>query len=477
MTKQETAELNIKDLSFINDINSIAVIGPSRRRDFYFLRTHAQYFKGKLYAVHPNVKEIPRFNDENIYPSLLDIPGDIDYVYITVPSSQILTVIDDCVEKGVKLASVFTAGFSDLGTEEGRQLEEEMIRRANNNLRILGPNGMGLTYPKKGICWRARFPSEAGNIGFIGQSGGICNLVVYKGSPMGIQFSKVFSYGNGNDVDFVDLLYFLSIDEETDVILCYLEGIKEGRGEDLLKVLKQNKKPIVVLKAGKSKGASIAAKTHTAAITGEYRVWKSIFKKHNVIEVDSVEQLLYAAKLIDAYGLFELKNVAVLSISGGYGVVLVDQIENEGMKVPPFSSETQRQLNQELSAVGTSAKNPLDVSGHMRNFKLAQQIIELVLTDKNIDGLIMDLPSWYLDTSYDLGRISMMENNIIELMSLGLIYKKPIIPIIQRANSPEHRDRLMKILDEKKIPAFNEPLQFLSLLPKISKCAKNKMER
>jgi len=80
MTKQESADLNIKDLSFINDINSIAVIGPSRRRDFYFLRTHAENFKGKLYAVHPKVKEIPRFNDENIYPSLLDIPGDIDYV-------------------------------------------------------------------------------------------------------------------------------------------------------------------------------------------------------------------------------------------------------------------------------------------------------------------------------------------------------------------------------------------------------------
>ena len=476
MTKQESVDLNIKDLSFINDINSLAVIGPSRKRDYYFLRTHAENYKGKIYAVHPKIKEISGFANENIYPSLMDIPESVDYVYITVSSSQILNVIDDCVEKGVKLAGVFTAGFSDLGTEEGRKLEEEMIRRAKNSLRIIGPNGMGMTYPKKGIGWRMKFPSEPGNIAFIGQSGGISNLIVYKGSPMGIKFSKVFSFGNGNDVDFVDLLYFLSNDEETDVILCYLEGIKEGRGEELIKVLKQNKKPIVVLKAGKFKGAAIAANTHTAAITGEYRVWKTIFDKYNVIDADSVEQLLYAAKLIDAYGLFELKNIAVLSISGGYGVVLVDQIENMGLEVPPFSPEIQNQLNQELIAVGTSAKNPLDIAAQFRNLKLVKHIVELVLSDKNIDGLIMDLPSYYLNTGYQPGRTPIMERKLIEIMSLGYSYKKPIIPIIQRTNSPEHRSSMIEKLNEKKIPVFNQPLEFLSLLPKISKCAKNKME-
>ena len=474
MTKQDSVDLNIKDLSFINNINSLAVIGPSRKRDYYFLRTHAENYKGKIYAVHPKIKEISGFANENIYPSLMDIPEKVDYVYITVSSSQILNVIDECVEKGVKLASVFTAGFSDLGTEEGRKLEVEMIRRAKNSLRILGPNGMGMTYPKKGIGWRARFPSEPGNIAFIGQSGGISNLVVYKGSPMGIKFSKVFSYGNGNDVDFVDLLYFLSNDEETDVILCYLEGIKAGRGEALIKVLQQNKKPIVVLKAGKFKGAAIAANTHTAAITGEYRVWKAIFDKYSVIEADSVEQLLYAAKLIDAYGIFELKNIAVLSISGGYGVVLVDQIENLGMEVPPFSPEIQNQLNQKLIAVGTSAKNPLDIAAQFRNLNLVQHLIELVLSDKKIDGLIMDLPSFYLNTGYQPGKTPILEKKITEIMSLGHSYRKPIIPIIQRSNSPEHRDRVMKILNEKKIPVFNQPLEFLSLLPKISKCAKNK---
>ena len=112
-----------------------------------------------------------------------------------------------------------------------------------------------------------------------------------------------------------------------------------------------------------------------------------------------------------------------------------------------------------------------------QDLKLVKNIVELVLSDKNIDGLIMDLPSFYLNTGYQPGRTPIMERKIIEIMSLGHSYKKPIIPIIQRTNSPEHRGRVIEILNEKKIPVFNQPLEFLSLLPKISKCAKNKMEK
>ena len=242
------AKLNIKDISFLNTIRSIAVIGSSKRSDYSFLRRHAELFKGPVYAVHPTVTSIPRFDDGTqgkIYKSVELIPEDIDYVFIATPASRILDVIDGCVKKGVKLASIFTAGLADLGTEEGEQLEKEMISKLNNSMRILGPNCLGLFYPKKGISWRGNFPPESGNIGFIAQSGGICDLVVFKGAEMGLHFSKVFSYGNGNDLDIVDLLYYLSNDPETDIITVYLEGINQGRGDALREVLAQNKKPII----------------------------------------------------------------------------------------------------------------------------------------------------------------------------------------------------------------------------------------
>jgi len=363
---------------------------------------------------------------------------------------------------------VFTSEFSDSGTEEGIALEKELLKRAQNKVRILGPNGMGLFYPRLGIAWRPEFPTTPGNIGFIAQSGGICNIAIYGANALGIHFSKVFSFGNGADLDFVDLLYFLSNDPETNIILCYIEGIKVGRIDDLKKVLEQNKKPIVALKGGKSETGSIAAKTHTASISGDNRLWDALFKQYNVIEVDSLEQLLYTARLIDFYGVFELNNLAVFSISGGYGVILVDLLEKAGMKIPPFSPRIQDKLNSKFFMPGTSSKNPLDLAAQFFFGNVVKEIIDLALSDSNIDGLILDIPSFYLKPVFRSIDNQSFEAHMIESLCLGHKHNKPVIPIIQRLNHPEERERLSKKLAEMKVPVFGDPLEFIHLLPKIS---------
>ncbi len=473
MTKQDANTLNIKDIAFLNNIKSIAVIGPSKKRDYFFLRNHAESFNGNIYAVHPTIKEIPGFPQENIFPSLEDIPNEVDFAFIAVPPSQILNVIDDCVEKGVKLVTVFTSEFSDAGTEEGFKLEKELIKRAQDKVRILGPNGMGLFYPKIGLAWRPRFPIIAGNIGFIAQSGGVCNIAIYSAWEIGLHFSKVFSFGNGADLDFVDLLYFLSNDPETDIILCYVEGIKEGRSNDLQKVLAQNKKLIVILKGGQTKTGSIAAETHTASISGDNRIWEALFKQYNLIEVDTLEQLLFTARLFDCYGIFEMNNVAVFSISGGYGVILVDLIEKEGMNVPSFSPDTQSQLREKFFLPGTSSNNPLDLAAQFFFSKTVYEIIDLALSDIKIDGLIMDLPSFYFSRHFRLKTDLAFENEMIESMSLGHKHKKPLIPIIQHVNCPDERARVSKKLIERKVPVFANPLEVIPLLSKIAKYKRN----
>ncbi|MFX1320197.1 MAG: CoA-binding protein [Promethearchaeota archaeon] len=473
MTKQDQTTLNIKDITFINKIKSIAVIGPSKKRDYFFLRNHAENFKGNIYAVHPTIKQIPDFPREKIFPSLMAIPDEIDFAFITVPPSQILNVMDDCVEKGVKLVTVFTSEFSDAGTEEGLKLEKELINRANNKLRILGPNGMGLFYPKIGLAWRPKFPNIAGNIGFIAQSGGICNIAVYSAWELGLHFSKVFSFGNGADLDFVDLLYFLSNDPETDIILCYVEGIKEGRSNDLQKVLAQNKKPMVILKGGQTRTGSIAAKTHTASISGDKRLWEALFRQYNLIEVDTLEELLFVAQLIDCYGIFEMTNVAVFSISGGYGVILVDLIEKEGMNVPPFSPDIQSQLKEKFFLPGTSSNNPLDMAAQFFFSKTVYEIIDLALSDEKINGLIMDLPSFYFSRHFRVKTDLAFENEMIESLCLGHKHKKPLIPIIQHVNCPDERARALKKLIERKVPVFANPLEVIPLLSKIAKYKRN----
>jgi len=476
MSKLGSEDLNVKDLSFINSLNSIAVIGPSKKREYFFLKNHAEYFKGPVYAVHPTVDEIPNFNKNNLFSSLEEIPEKVDFAFIAVPPSQILKTIEDCVKKKVKLVTVFTSEFSDSGTEEGIKLEKDLLKKAQDKVRILGPNGLGLFYPKLGIAWRPQFPTTPGNIGFIAQSGGICNIAIYGASALGINFSKVFSFGNGADLDLVDLLYFLSKDPETEIILCYLEGIKEGRINDLKEVLKQNKKPIIVLKGGQSKTGSIAAKTHTASISGDNRLWKALFRQFNIIEVDSLEQLLYTALLIDYYDIFELNNLAVFSISGGYGVILVDLLEKAGMKIPPFSPEIQDKLKSKFFLPGTSSNNPLDLAAQFFFVISVYEIIDLALSDKKIDGLILDMPSFYLTPVLKSRDNQDFESNMIESLCLGHKHNKPLIPIIQRLNNPEEREKITKKLIERKVPVFGDPLEFIQLLSKISNY-KRKMER
>jgi acyl-CoA synthetase (NDP forming) len=469
MTEQSSSQLNVKDISFINNIKSIAVIGPSKKRNYYFLRNHTADFKGNVYAVHPSVKEIHGFSKEMIASTLTEIKEDIDYAWITVPASQVLDIIDDCVEKGVKLVNIFSSDFSDSGTDEGQKLEEELIERAQDKVRILGPNGMGLFYPKLGIAYRAQFPMIAGNIGLVAQSGGMCNIAIYGAKSFGIKYSKAFSFGNGADLDPVDLIHFLSEDPETDIILCYLEGIKRGRIDDFKQVLKQNIKPVICLKGGQSESGSIAAKTHTASISGDDKLWKSFFRQYNIIEVDSLEQLLRSANLIDCYGSFEVNNLAVVSISGGYGVVLVDLLEKHGFKIPQFSSDIQKKLNSKFMMPGTSPKNPLDMAAHFFIENFVYDVFNLALSDKIIDGLIIDMPSFYLTPIFTRSRYSQIfESIIIETLSLGHKYNKPIIPIIQRLNRQEDRERVATKLADMKVPVFSEPLEIIPLLRKIS---------
>jgi len=461
-------DLSVKDLSFINKIKSMAVIGTSAKRNFFFLKNHQESFKGPLYAINPTVKEIPEFPKENIYKSIKDVPEDVDFAFIAVPAKQVLSVIDECIEKGVKLVSIFSAEFSDAGTKEGIELERELLTRANNKIRILGPNGMGLFYPKLGIAWRGFFPNTQGNIGLIAQSGGMCNIAIYTSIELGINFSKVFSFGNGADLDFVDLFYFLSNDPETEVILLYIEGIKQNRFDALKKLLRQNTKPVIALKGGKSPSGSKAVKTHTASIAGNSKIWSTLFKQYNVIEVESLEQLLYTAQIIDFYGMNEFKNVAVFSISGGYGVVLVDLIEKHGMIVSPFSDEIQQKLDEQFFINGTSSKNPLDVAAQMFHSRTLIDIVDLALSDKRIDTLIMDMPSWYFNHKYYITRDTHFNENIETVFKLGLKHHKPLIPIIQRAHCPEESHRMAKKLVKSKIAVFENPLDFIPLLSKIS---------
>jgi len=408
-----------------------------------------------------------------VYPSLLDIPGPVDYVYFTIPAEKVLDVMDHCVEKGVKLVSLFSSSFSDSGTQEGLEREKELLRRAQNKVRILGPNCLGLHYPKLGISWNTQYTAIKGNIGFVSQSGGLCNYVIMNTMELGLNISKAFSFGNGADLDFVDILYFLSKDPETEIILCYLEGIKPDRGKDLQKVLAQNDKPIIMVKGGRTSPGARATKTHTASISGENKLWSALFDQYNIIEVESLEQLVHTAYLIEHYGFFNIEKMAVVSASGGYGVIITDLVEKAGIEVPPFSPHIQEKLDSGFFPVGSSSQNPLDLASIMFFSNKVYKILDIALSDENIDGLIMDNPSFYFAQD-GFGFFPNFEQGHIENTTLGYKHNKPLIPIVQRYNSPVEHERLMKKIAEKGVPYFRDPLEVIPLLPKISKYTRNR---
>lgn len=462
----------IKDLSFIPDIKNMAVIGASKSRNFFVLNSHRENFKGKIYAINPALEEIPGFDDGTqglIFPSIKDVPEQVDFAFITVPKEKVIQVIDDCVEKGVKLVSVFTADFSDSGTEEGIQLEKELIEHAQNKVRILGPNGMGFYYPKKGIAWRPSFPTKPGRVGLVCQSGGLANLAIFMARELGLTFSKVFSYGNGADLDFVDILAHLSQDDETDYIITYVEGIKPGRGKVLKKVLERNKKPIIALKGGVSTTGQTAAKTHTAALTGKSEIWSALFKQFGVIQVETLTELISGALILDSYGPVKVKNVIVFSISGGYGVMLTDLIEKYGINIPPFDDNTLDQLGSLFYRRGTSSQNPIDVSAQFYDMESLKKIFDIVLTDEKMDAMFFDIPPWYLDVNYRLRKYDDFEENLFKNLQLCQKYKKPLFLIIQRTDFIETRTKNLKRLRELGIPVFGQPKEFLPFLREMNR--------
>ncbi len=462
----------IKDISFLSKIQNMAIIGASKSRNFFFVRAYQENFKGKIFVINPNLKEIPGFDDGTqgkIFPSIKDVPDPVDFAFIAVTKEKILEIIDECVEKGVKLVSIFTSEFSDSGTEEGIQLEKDLIKHAKNKVRILGPNGMGLYYPKKGIAWRLGFPSKSGRIGLICQSGGLANLAIFMAKELNLTFSKIFSFGNGADLDFIDLLAHLSQDDETDYIIAYLEGIKEGRGRVLRNVLEKNKKPILLLKGGVSPTGQIAAKTHTAAIAGRNEIWDGLFKQYGVVQVETLTELLCGALILDYYGTFKVKNFLIVSISGGYGVMLTDLVEKYGFKVPQFNVDIQEKIAKLFYMRGTSARNPLDFAAQFYDMETLKKIFEIALSDNEIDAMIFDVPAFYFDPRFRFLKYLNWEKNLLDALNFSKEFHKPIFVIIQRVDYPELRNDIIKMLRGKKIPVFGQPKEFLPFLKELNK--------
>src|SRR3990172_1894173 len=273
---------------------SIAVVGASANPDtpgYDYLHSLQTFgYAGTIYPVNPRAEEILGLPS---YPSLRDVPGDVDYVISCIPASAVLDLVDDCAAKGTRALQLFTARFSETGRPEGADLERRLAQRARAaGVRIIGPNCMGLLYPAQGISFRADMPRRPGKIGLLSQSGNLLFELTYFGEPRGLRFSKAISYGNGLDLNESDFLEYFAADAETAVVGAYVEGVRDGRRFLAARGSAPAPKRVVVLRGGRTAAGGRAAASHTAALAGQRDVWEAAVAQAGALPVDTLEELI-----------------------------------------------------------------------------------------------------------------------------------------------------------------------------------------
>jgi len=388
---------NSRSEIFIDEIfhpKSIAVVGArsdeSMESDGWVARLIDFGYSGKIYPVNPKATQIMGLK---AYPTVRDIPESVDLAIFNVPFRISDKIMADCAAKGVKVAHVYTAGFSETGKSEGIRLQNEIHRIAvQAGVRIIGPNCMGLYYPKGGLTFGRLLSKRSGTVSFVTQSGASAIRVVTLGNERGIFFSKVVSYGNAIDLDSTDFIEYLATDPETDVIASYIEGVKDGRR--YFNAIREctKKKPLVALKAGVTEGGSRAAASHTAVLAGHDIVWDSFFKQTGVIRVDDLEGLLDVVMAFVYLRRPGGRRVGIVGRGGGLGVVATDICEKAGLKVPQFQLETQNRLEQLIPDAGTSAKNPVEPDSGLQAWaEFYKEGLKAVDADSNIDFILTHL--------------------------------------------------------------------------------------
>ena len=447
--------------------HSVAVIGATKKVEkaghviFKNLATNKErgVFKGELYPVNPNEDSILGFK---CYPSLTKIPTEIELIVVIIPAKFVPSIMVEAAAKKVKSAIIISSGFREVGNKE---LEDQVVvAAAKGGTRVLGPNCLGVYYSKTGID--TLFLPETkvlttgdevvatprpmpGNIAMITQSGafGVAALDYLTGRQMGV--SKFVSFGNKCDVTESDILHYLLHDKETKVILVYIEDVKSGR--EFLKIAKKVtcKKPVVVIKSGRSAAGARAASSHTGAIAGSDKIYDAAFEQGGVIRARDMEEFFDIGKALAMQPPAMGKNIGILTDAGGPGVMTVDECEMLGLTVDRFSEETDRKF-QELKDKNIILKiaathNPVDLTGSVTD-EMFEIAADIMFQDSQIYGIIL------LGLHHMPG---LREKYIDGIVKIASKYSKPIVmcDIGQTEMALYTRSRFDKLL----VPAFESP--------------------
>lgn len=432
-------EVKLEDIFYPE---SIAIIGASsneKKEQRGWTGTLLNFgFKGRLYPVNPKATRILGLQ---AYPSLKDIQGKVDYAILNLTPALVPGALEDCIAKGVKVVHIFTSGFAEVGNEQGKRLQEEIYCITDRaNIRLIGPNCMGVHCPEGGISF-ANLPRKEGPATLISQTGAGAARTITYGSGRGIYFGKAVSYGNAVDLDSPDFLEMLADDTKTRFIALYIEGIKDGRR--LLTATRKciiKGKPVVILKAGLTKAARGAVTSHTGAIAGSEKGWEAFFAQTGAISVHTLEEIVYQLVALQNVQRPGGRRVGIIGRGGGPGVIATEICEEMNLRVPPFSAAVRNQLERITTAAGGSMiRNPVEVGvgragaqqGYIEAFKILaeSQEVDLILTHLNPEAFILygGVPEW-------------INHSIDALLGVFKTLPKPVALVLPSGETQESRE-------------------------------------
>lgn len=375
---------------------TVAVVGASTKGGTLpnvFIRRIREFgFSGGIYPIHPSAAAIDGLP---AYRSLAETPEPVDYLYVAIGAAQIPKLL--AAAKGrVRFTQVISSGFGEV--EEGKDLQQQLVAAARaGGMRLLGPNCLGLYTPRGKITFVEDAPPEVGSVGIVSQSGGLGTDIVRRGLSKGVRFSGLVSVGNCADLGPADILEYYCADPQTRVIGLYIETAQDGRR--LFEILRdaQARKPIVMLKGGRTPQGLAAASSHTGSLAGEEHVWIALSRQTGCVLVETLDQFIDALLAFQTVAPRQeqpTRRVVLFGNGGGASVLATDYYARRGLDVLPFERQTIAALAALKLPPGTSITNPVDCpvgTLQQEDGRVAEKILNLIYSSGAPDALVMHL--------------------------------------------------------------------------------------
>ncbi|PIS34559.1 MAG: hypothetical protein COT37_01965 [Parcubacteria group bacterium CG08_land_8_20_14_0_20_43_9] len=448
--QQNLAAVGLKKLDYLFNPETIAVIGATDRPGSVgrgLVKNLLAARRGrKICLINPNRKKV--FGIKTL-PSVLAAKGQIDLAVIAVPAQIVPKITEECVQKGVKSVVIISSGFAEMG-RKGALLQDK-VKQALSRAKIafVGPNCLGVLRPPTGLnASFAPLTPNRGDITLISQSGALIDAIIDASSGKSHSFSALISSGNEAGLTLVDFLNWAKNDPETKVIALYFEGLKNGRR--FFEAVKSIRKPIVVLKGGKTKATRRAVGSHTGALAGQAEIYSAAFNQAGLIEVDSIEQILNVSKALSWQP--RCKNgIAIVSNGGGAAILTADYCSKNNIDLPRPAFKMPDRWSQ---------NNPLDIIGDAatKDYELA---VNSMLKQKNVHGLIV------LQTVQIMTKS--VENAKIVIEAKKRFKNKPIVTAFLGEKSIK---KAVKLLEKNKIPNYSDPLEAVEAMKALVRTAK-----